>query len=111
MSVGKIPETIERLIRLETRAEDDKTSRAEWRAGICKKMDEVRADVKELVGVFAKLPCSKREGWYSSMNRQMIFMWAVLAILLVVSVNGFMDRDDIKKSLSFVKTELMTEKK
>ena len=77
-----------------------------YRKDLCGKMDK-------LFGLFSNLPCSERKGWYESMGKQVGFMWVVLAILLTAvvgsTVNGWFDRDDMKKSLAMIKSTTIGE--
>jgi hypothetical protein len=58
----------------------------DYRKSQCDKIDEVRDNVKKIFEWLEKLPCKERGGWYKSMNRQVSFMWAVLAILIGLNI-------------------------
>ena len=87
---------IGRLIKLETLQERDIEEANTWRKLLCEKFDRM---IVKMDG----LPCSERKGWYQSMNRQMGFMWAVIAIVLVAILGSYAagnsDRSVLKKEI------------
>lgn len=77
-----------------------------YRKDLCGKLEEIRR-------VLTVLPCREREARYIANDRQLKFMWGVLTFFVVatigIGVNSFIDRDDMKKSLHVIKTEMIQE--
>ena len=70
-----------------------------YRLSLCDKINTIQDKLSEL-------PCRERRGWYQGMNKQVTFMWAVLAIFIVLMFKGVWDRDQISKELAQIKNEL-----
>ncbi len=75
MSEDRLQATLDEIktaiVKTATLVEERNTSAIEWRNNVCKKFDKIFEWLSEL-------PCSERKAWYSSMNRQMLFMWGVI---------------------------------
>jgi hypothetical protein len=77
-----------------------------YRKDLCGKLDRIQS-------FLLAIPCKERKAWYDSMGKQVAFMWVVLTILLTAvvgsTVNGWFDRDDMKKSLAMIKSTTIAE--
>ena len=47
---------------------------------------ETKTMLKQITEFLAKLPCDSRKSWYQGMDRQVRFMWVILAGLLMASL-------------------------
>lgn len=73
-----------------------------YRKDLCKKLDNITS-------VLTGLPCKERAGKYAAFDRQMRFMWAVLAILLGLAVKNSFDNVGTGRSLAVLKQGVVAE--
>ena len=77
-----------------------------YRKDLCAKLDRITS-------VLTKLPCDARQGWYTSIGRQVGFMWVVLGVILAaivgVGVKGMFDNTASVRSLSLLKEGMVAE--
>jgi hypothetical protein len=88
------------------RVEEFIANTTSYRKDLCAKLENIRSTL-------AELPCKERKAWYDSMGKQLNFMWLVMSIILAVlvvgSVRGIIDRSDIQKSLTTLKQGVVAE--
>ncbi len=76
----------------------------EYRKNLCGKIDKITDKVNDL-------PCKTRSAWYSSMNRQVMFMWVGIGLLFGVVIEDGIDRNTALKNLKTIQAELINERK
>jgi len=85
---------------LQALQEKDLEIAEEWRIKFCKKVETIQDSIN-------KLPCDLRQGWYSSMGKQMRFMWWVISgmimTLLIIFGTSVSVVNAIKDEISFIK--------
>lgn len=77
-----------------------------YRKDLCSKLDRIMTNLTQL-------PCSERKGWYTSMNKQIGFMWVVLGFILAaiigVGIKGVFDNNASVRSLTILKEGMVAE--
>ena len=75
----------------------------EYRQSLCGKIDEIRI-------AMSNLPCKERKAWYQAMNRQVGFMWAVIAIFIGLVVKDMLDRSVMASELKQIRAEIVVKR-
>jgi hypothetical protein len=74
---------------------------------------EIKNTLTEIKDTLSVLPCESRKSWYNSMNKQVGFMWGVLAILLVASLavakTSNDERTDVMRTMERMKIVIQQE--
>jgi hypothetical protein len=68
------PDISERLTRLETLQEEDKTDRITWRKSLCDKIDKIFSKLEGL-------PCRERGEMYRGLRMREALMWGAIGIV------------------------------
>ena len=80
MSVNKeLQELRISVVSHQSKVDEWMTTTTEYRKTLCEKIDKIN-------DVLIKLPCKERSGWYSSINRQIKFLWGITGAVIIAII-------------------------